>query len=264
MRRLALGMVGVCVAALAIIGCGKDDNTAPTSSTGRLHLRMTDAPADYDSVVIVINEVAVHRTGADSTAWSTFTPANTVIDLMRLTNGLFVELGNFTLPSGSYNQIRLLIAPGSHVVVDGVSYPLEIPSGVQSGVKIHGDFVVPAGGVAEFGLDFDAARSIHTTGGGVWIMNPVIRMASFATTGSITGTLVPGDSLSTIYALSGADTIASTFNQTSGDFALSLLPAGTYNVKVDAPVSRRDTLITGVSVTAGQTTSLGTIPLSPQ
>jgi hypothetical protein len=45
------------------------------------------------------------------------------------------------LPEGDYDQLRLIVADAS-IYVDGVQYPLEIPSGQTSGFKIHGEFCV--------------------------------------------------------------------------------------------------------------------------
>ena len=74
MRKFALRMIGVGLVLLVAFGCGSDDdnNPGPGSGNGRLHVRLTDAPNDYDSIVVFIREIAVHRTGTDSTSWLTF------------------------------------------------------------------------------------------------------------------------------------------------------------------------------------------------
>jgi len=258
-------MVGAGLALLMVFGCGKDNNNNPPgTANGQLHVRMTDSPADYDSVVINITEIAVHTSGSDTSEWRMFTPVTTTLDLLQFNNGLFVDLGTFTVPAGNYDQMRLKLGTGSYVVVDGVTHDLTVPSGTTSGIKIQGPFTVPGGNTLQIGLDFDAARSIHETGGGTWIMNPVIRLlAAPTTTGSIAGTVTPSDSTAVIYALSGPDTVSSTFSEASGDFALTLLPAGTYTVQIAAAANLRDSTITGVNVTAGQVTNLGTISLLP-
>ena len=63
------------------------------------------------------------------------------------------------MPAGHCTQIRLKLGAGSNVVVDGVTYPLTVPSGLQSGYKLVGEFDVPASGLVELALDLDAARS---------------------------------------------------------------------------------------------------------
>lgn len=261
MRRLGLAPILLALL-LPLAGCGKS-TTAP-SGTGQLRVSLTDAPpsAVFDSVVIMIREVAVHAASGDSGNWVSFVPATTAHDLLTLQNGVFAELGTVTLPAGHYTQVRLLLDPGSYLVLDGNRVPLTVPSGLQTGLKLIGEFDVPAGGLTDLGLDFDAARSIHQTGNGRWMLKPTVRVIPRTLTGSIIGTIVPADSASSVFAIMGADTIASTVTGTGGAFTLSLLPAGTYNVAIDAPVSLVDTTLTGVAVVAGQATNVGTVTLS--
>ena len=259
MRRLALAPILLALL-LPLAGCGKSA-TAP-GGTGQLRMTLTDSPAPFDSVVLMIREVAVHGT-ADSVNWIRFVPATTAYDLLTLQNGVFAQLGTWTLPAGHYTQVRLLLDPGSYLVMDGNRVPLTIPSGLQTGLKLIGQFDVPAGGLVDLGLDFDAARSIHETGNGRWMLKPTVRVIPRSVTGSIIGTIVPADTASSVFAMMGSDTIASAVTGTGGAFTLSLLPAGTYNVAIDAPVSLVDTTLTGVAVVAGQATDVGTVTLSP-
>jgi hypothetical protein len=65
------------------------------------------------------------------------------------------------------------------VLPDDTIAPLKVPSGVQSGIKIHGPFDLSACDITTVTLDFDGHKSIwyHPTGnGGEWILRPVIRM----------------------------------------------------------------------------------------
>jgi len=47
---------------------------------------------------------------------------------------------------------------------------------MTSGLKIDVNQTVPQSGVLEIKLDFDAAQSIHKTGNGKYLMQPVIRV----------------------------------------------------------------------------------------
>jgi len=116
----------------------------------------------------------------------------------------------------------------------------------------------------DIGVDFDAAHSVHLTGNGTYMLKPTARVEVIATTGSITGSVTPSDSASALYAISGADTVAATFSNATGNFTLALLPQGTYDVAIDAPTSLRDTTLVGIGVAAGHTTDVGTVTLSPQ
>jgi hypothetical protein len=160
--------------------------------------------------------------------------------------------------------VRLILDPGSYIVVSGARHDLVVPSGLQTGLKLVGDFDVPAGGVVDIGIDFDAAQSIHVTGNGRYMLKPTARIQAIATTGAITGVVTPADPASALYAIAGADTVARTISSASGAFTLTLLPPGTYAVGIDAPTGFRDTTLTGVSVAVGHTTDVGTVTLTPQ
>jgi hypothetical protein len=247
-------------------GCGDDDDNGVGPAVGTVRISMTDAPADIDEVNIVVREISVHRTGSnDSQGWYTVrADSDTTISLLTLTNGKFVTLGSELVPSGGYDQVRLILGEGSTVVVDGVEHPLVVPSGMQSGIKVQGPFTVPSGGTIDLALDFDAARSIHETGSGTWMLRPVIRLVALTQSGSIAGRIDPVVG-ATIYAMLGSDTLSSALPISDGRFKMVALPTGTYTVKVDADSGNgyRDTTLTGVTVAPGDTTQLGTISLTP-
>jgi hypothetical protein len=267
MRSLHLLLLATALAVAVLAGCGSDHGTNP--GFGTVRISMTDAPGDYDAVNVVVREVHIHPAGdGEDAGWLTVRPpADTTIDLLSLTNGGFVTLGSDQVPAGTYDQVRLVLGNGSTIVVGGTESPLTVPSGMQSGIKVKGTFTVPAGGSVDVGLDFDAAHSIHRTGNGRWMMNPVIRLVvlsgSGPGSGAIAGQLDPATD-ATVYATIGADTIASTTPVSDGHFKLSALPPGTYAVGIDIVSGYRDTTLTGVGVAAGDTTQLGIITLTPQ
>ncbi len=261
MRRAALLLI--TLAGIAALAAGCSTSTRPGMGTVRVML--TDAPAAYDSVVLAIRDVAIHTGAADSSGdWTTFTPAAPSYDLLQLRNGVFATLGQVMVPAGHYTQVRLRLNPGSYVVENGVRRDLTVPSGLQTGLKLIGEYDVPAGGNVDLGIDFDAARSIHATGSGVLMLKPTVKVEVIRTTGSIAGTVAPASPASTVRAISGADTIATAFPDTSGAFRMSLLPPGLYDVAIQAPAGWRDTTLAGVSVTVGQTTSVGLVQLTAQ
>ncbi len=253
------------VAALAF-GLAACTSTTTTPGMGTVSVRLTDAPGDFEAVHIVIREVAIHRGDvADSlSGWETIKADSTTYDLLTLQNGVFAALGQATLPAGHYTQVRLVLGAGSTVTVDGITSPLQIPSGMQTGIKLVGSFDVPENGVLDLALDFDAQRSIVRQGNGVFRLKPTIRVTPFSTAGSIAGRVLPAQSAS-VSALVGADTVQTTVADSSGAFTLAALAAGSYTVAVHpANAAFRDSTITGVAVTAQQTTQLGAIELRVQ
>ena len=263
---LALAAV---VALLALVGC----SATPTSTTsGTVRIRMTDAPGLYDAVNLVVNQVAIHRGLPDSleqggmsdstSGWEILSDRAATYDLMKLRNGVFVTLAEGLAPAGHYTQIRLKLGAGSNDVVDGVTHPLTVPSGLQSGYKLVGEFDVPASGLVELALDFDAARSIHQTGSGSYMLKPTCRVLPMYDVGGIAGSLVPDSTAAWVYAISGVDTLATGMPALDGHFVLTLLKTGTYTLAIHPEAGYRDTSLAGVDVMAQQITQLGEIQLT--
>jgi hypothetical protein len=263
-----------------LAGCGGDRNSTVSTRPirpgfGAVHLRLTDAPADYDQVNIVVREVRVHQADFDDDdgeggGWIVISDTETTYDLLELRNGVSTTLGvSENVPVGHYDQIRLVLGSGSNVVVDGVTYPLTTPSGMQSGLKVNGEFDVVEGETRELLLDFDAARSVHVTGNQKYMLRPVIKLVEGdiippppVDPGAIHGDLDPATEAE-ILARIGDETFATAAPDTTGVFTLANLTPGTYDVRIDVASGYRDTTLTGVVVTSGQTTELGIITLSP-
>ena len=256
----------LCAVLLActVFGCSDDDEgTSP--QFGTMNLRMTDAPAEVDEINLVIDEVSAHRgDGDDEGGWEVLRTDTLDVDLLTLRNGVFLNLANARVPAGTYTQIRLKLDEGSTIVVDGVTYPLVVPSGMQSGYKIIGTFHVPADGLLDLALDVDAARSVHQTGSGTWILNPTVRAMPINLAGAIKGRVLPENVTTTVYAIQATDTIGTAITLDDGRFQVSVLPAGTYSVAFDPEGAYRDTTLTGVNVTAGMANDVGDVQLTPQ
>jgi len=256
---------------LAISGCS---NSTTSPGFGTLSLKMTDAPGDYQEVNLAIIQVSAHLGGtevgaealadSDSTGgWQVLRAESMNVDLLTLRNGVFTTLALTEVPAGHYTQIRLKLGAGSNVIIDGVTHPLTVPSGLQSGYKLVGSFDVPAGGALNLALDFDAARSIVLTGSGTYLLKPTVRVLPVSTAGSITGHVLPEDVSTTVYAIQAPDTIGSALTS-NGDFTVSVLPAGTYSLAFHPATAYRDTTLANVTVTSGTTTNVGTVSLTPQ
>ena len=243
-----------------VAGCS-DKGTSPSSGT--VSLRMTDAPAAVDAINLVITQVSINQSEGDE-GWEVLRSDTMNVDLLTLRNGVFTNLGTARVASGSYSQVRLKLGAGSTIVVDGVTYPLTVPSGLQSGLKIVGPFNVPSGGTVDIQLDFDAARSIVLTGSGTYILKPVIRIMPTPIAGAIKGRVLPTTVPTTVYAIQAPDTIGSAVTTDDGHFMVSVLPAGTYSVAFHPASDYRDTTLVNVNVTTGNTTDVGDVQLTHQ
>jgi len=149
-------------------------------------------------------------------------------------------------------------------VINGVSYPLTTPSAQQSGLKLNVNATLIAGVDYKLWIDFDAARSIVQTGAGSYILKPVIRTFTEATSGGIKGLSLPVTAKGWVFAIQNtADTIASTpADIITGAFLLRGLPAASYKVSFHATAGTyQDTTLGNVVVANGAVTDVGSVTL---
>jgi hypothetical protein len=159
-------------ASLIFQSCSKDEVSTGTST---LHLRLTDAPTALDSVFVDIEEVRVKMQN-DSTdnGWVTLTTNSGIYNLLELQNGVDTLLGTATLPTGTVREVRFILGSDNRVVANGTSYPLTIPSGAESGLKIKVNKNLNAT-IETLLIDFDAALSVKQEAGG-YKLRPVLKV----------------------------------------------------------------------------------------
>jgi hypothetical protein len=144
--------------------------------------------------------------------------------------------------------------------VNGQKIPLETPSAQQSGLKLNIHQTITSGILYTITLDFDAAKSIVTTGNNKYILKPVIRTVFNAVGGSIKGFVLPSSVLTAVYALQGPDTIASTFTGSNGGYLVKGLAAGSYSLSfVPSDTTYTTQTKTGIAVTTGNVTTVDTV-----
>lgn len=248
-----------------VISCSDStSSTSPETGEGEFKLTMVDSPAGYDQVNIVVTNVEIHKTdAAENSGWYIINNVEETYDLLTLRNGASAVLGNAKLDAGHYSQIRLLIGSGSNVVVDGVTHPLEIPSGEQSGIKLNHAFEIQPDLLYELILDFDAGRSIVLTGNGQYKLKPVIRVIPMIISGSVSGIINPAFAAGYVYAINGTDTAGTIADPLSGSFKVMALLKQSYRVEVfSADPVYNDTTLTNVMVNENQNKNLGLITLS--
>jgi hypothetical protein len=232
----------------------------PEEKPGHLVVRLTDAPAAYSEVNISFSEISAH---IDSN-WITVTTEPQKINLLDWNSGKSIILGEADVPAGHYTQIRLKINDAD-VLYNGTSYPLDVPSGATSGLKFGPQFTVESGSTYELVIDFDAERSVVTTGPPTnpkgFKLKPHIRVVPLAVTGSISGKVTNPQHVPIVYAIQDSDTLTTSRVDTlTGLFTLGFLENGLYSVAVDDTLGLRQE-INDIKVSAGQEAQIGELTL---
>ena len=187
MKHLYASGVAALLLGLAFAGCG-----GGSSDTGILDVKLTDAPVDFDAVFVTIDHVDVHRadqfsesneSNTSEAGWITVADVNGTYDLLTLQDGNLTQIGIATIPAAKYTQMRLYLAAesndtalhpyGNYVVIDGNATELTVPSMF---VRENHNFIMAADGNMTMTIDFDANRSVHSTGNGGWTLKPVLHV----------------------------------------------------------------------------------------
>ena len=242
---------------LTLAACGGGSS----SSTGTLNLAITDAPVDYAKQVVV-EFTGVELQGPSGRVDHDFVdesgnPVAMQIDLLTLTEGATEDiLKDVTLDAGQYSWMRLKVNAekgvlDSYIMLnDDSQYSLHVPSGSQSGLKLNRGFVVPAGGVASYTIDFDLRKSVHkpSSANQDYKLRPTLRLIDDSSVGTLKGTinnaLITGECAGTVYVFNTEDAVDDidgigdpiTTTQVKGDgttpytYTIAFLSEGDYKV----------------------------------
>lgn len=232
--------------AVLVTGCG---GSGSSSAPGTLGVSLTDAPAcGFDAVNVTVVKVRAHQSSTVSDqdgGWTDITlkPARK-INLLDLTNGVLDSLGEAPLAAGHYTQLRLVLDPNTSggfansVVLSGTTTetPLITPSAVQSGIKLVNAFDVLPGQRIDLVLDFNACKSIVKRSNGTYALKPVIKVLPYVPNGidGFVDAALLGSNVMVTAQQSGAVVQATAPNAATGEFFLTRLSPGNYDVVITA------------------------------
>lgn len=265
-------------AAAITIACGGSGHQLSTNGTARVSTSLSDPPTcaapsgPYSHVYVTISDVQIHTSSsanANDPGWVDLTPnlksAPKQVDLFALggTGCVLAQLGsNTNIPAGTYQQIRVYLAPNNTnvasnacgnagancVVLNGTTSMLNLSSETQTGIKIPagqisgGAFTVNAGENKSLDIDFDACASIILQGNS-FRLKPTLHAGEVSlVANAITGQLVdavtkaPLSGVKEIVALeqkdaNGVDRVVMQITpDATGAFNICPVPAGTYDV----------------------------------
>jgi hypothetical protein len=202
-RLLAPG--ALCLSTLALAACGGGGGDVANPAPGSLSINLTDAPIDSASeVVVVFTGIELHQTGGSTTSIDFSTPKS--IDLVKLQKGVTGALTeNSAVPAGNYDWMRLKVLASKNSqgesyikLLTGQQYPLWIPSGAETGLKLVRPFTVAQGSTTRLVIDFDLRKSITAPPGQDpnYVMRPALRLLDQLQVGKIS-TLVDLAALAT-------------------------------------------------------------------
>ena len=242
-----------------LVACGGGSGTA--SSNGTMNLGVTDSPIDgATSLVVEFTAVQLQPSGGGSAITFNFSSPQQ-IDLVKLQNGNAAALLNgASVPAGNYEWIRLAMNVGannvvanSYIEVNGAQFPIIVPSGSETGLKLVQGFTMTANQVANFTIDFVLQQAVtappgqQVSGVQAYLLRPALRLIDNVQAGEISGTVAlstlqglspscfdgNGDSMAHVYIFSGSGAMLTDiqFDATTG-----LPPNGHVNPVVTPPV----------------------------
>lgn len=297
--------IAASLATSVLAACGGDSGGTTSPASASLSVALTDAPFPFDSVaradlfIVRIDGKMADADSADAEShkdndsspnrdpskdWVTLAAPNQAFNLLDLQSGKSVNLGQPTLPTGTYRGFRLVLDTDKSsvtlkngTVLSGANGMIKFPSAGRTGIKIQLDKpVAVVSGSTQLMVDFDLGRSFVLRGKSIGknglLFKPVIRGTAQDMTGGVSGTVhattasgavVPNASVEILKSGTAlndtvsANVVATTKTDTNGVYtAMYLLPAS-YTVRATPPAGSANAaaLLPAVVVASGKTTA---------
>jgi len=287
---LALGISAA--ASIVFFACNKNNSGSsnPNIPAGKsqVSIFMMDDPIPFSKVLIDIRQVAVlvdtgakqtdsdrddqwddnycgwHRSQENkSVFWDTLSITPGVYDLLQLRNGADTLLANGLIPSGKILKVKITLGSDNTVYTDSVThYPLEVfgPHPYFTINVRRVDVSAASSNDFKLWLDFNLERSIFFWSG-EYLLKPYIVVFNDQVQAKIKGVALPKRKVALITAYSSSDTLYAIPGWDGGGYQIRNVPAGTYSINFKGRDGYKDTTVTNISVTTGQTTTVPTITL---
>ena len=307
--KLLLLFLLIVLPGVILLSCssGSGQGTVNTSLSDPSTCSAPNGP--YRHIYVTVTDVLINQSadaGANDPGWvhlaSDLNNKPVQVDLLGISSQCFLSmLGSTGVKAGSYEQIRVMLAPNSATVANNkcVSFAnclmltsdpsntpiaLQLSSESQTGIKIPsgqiagGKFTVAAGETKDLNIDFNACASIVVQGNGQYRLNPVLHAGEVAVqspASAISGTVIDNSTQlpvaggNTIVALEQADAnnvdrvVMEGVADSSGNFVLCPIPDGTYDLVAIAINGLGNTYSATVITGVQPGDTLGTVPLTP-
>ena len=233
---------------------------------------LSDNESEDDEAAAAEEEEEEEETDDDENendAFLTIFEGEKLLSLLDLRNGRTDLLADAEIPTGTYKQMRLIVTEGFVRLTDEREFPLRVPSGSQTGIKLHFTFDIEADRETRLLLDIDLSRAFKPSPAGniaecgdirEFKFQPSLgmRLIDLAEAGSIGATItnVDGEPLAavSVTAYDGETEVTTTSTESDGTFVLTGLEAGTYRIEFSAS-GYTDAEVIDVVVGAGEQTN---------
>ena len=302
MKSLSKSILAGTLIVISIIiytSCKKEVNYSSSIPQGqqRVSIRLSDNPVNFDAVFVDIQSVAVQvvpdsctnkyhddedHDGTDDqdengnnndqgedhpshcSFWDTLNIHPGVYNLLDLANGTDTLLANGFTASGKITKIRITLGDKNSVVIDSVSYPLDLFDNHHTiTISVRGEDVDQIStNDLQLWLDFDAGRSIVRIWDNHFVLRPFLRVWLPANTAAIKGYVLPDSARSVVAAIFNGDTLVAFPRHDDGFFKIRGITTTSADVFINATANNyKDTTIKGVQLKMGSVTDVGTIHL---
>jgi len=178
---LTLLFTGLLAVAVLLTGC---DALSGSGTDSRMVVRMQDNPDDIAEAWVTIERLEL--VGDDGVVLLSDEVQD--YDLLTLQDGITATLADTPVPSGTYSQLRIVVAEASEVLLkdEETLVTLKVPSGTETGIKVLlNEFeIANDADLVEVLIDFDVAASFVKAGAsGQYIFKPVIKPLSLEVNG---------------------------------------------------------------------------------
>jgi hypothetical protein len=276
---------------ISIVACNKNNsaNSNPNIPKGesQLSVYMTDAPVQYDSVLINVQMVVVEvdtsttQNAPDnprqwdndwcgvgrgpsnkSVIWDTLTITPGLYNLLALRNGTDTLLSSSLITTGKILKIKILIGSGNEVYIDSTAeYPLVVfgPSPWFTINVSRTDVATVTNNELQLWLDFNLNRSIFFWSG-TFYLSPYIVVFNDHVMAKIEGTVLPHGAGALVEAINGSDTLYA-IPWYSGQYEIRNVPTGTWSLTFKGDNGYQDTTISNIGVDSMKVVQVPTVTL---
>ena len=259
-RKTLIGFTAVLfVVSYPFMFCSKSG--AGERGQANLQVSLTDDPGNFEAVYIDVQDIQVNLTGSADNGWQSLPGIRKgTYDLLSLANGHDTVLADGEIPAGQVYQLRLILGTENYVQVDSAMFRLNLLPDQQSGLNLRIQQYAGSGSSLKILLDFDVAKSVVVVDSASYNLKPSIRTVFEFVGGTLSGYVRPKDFRTWVYAIQGADTIASTFTGQDGRYLIKGIAEGSYSIYFSPADSvHRDTVLTGINAINKVETALDTM-----